>query len=142
MYRGHLGRKAAKRWALKKAEIGALHALLNASAIFIQRIYRGYLARLEATHTRSEMAQFIALMRAQEAAEDEEQYWDTHPYSRFKRNAKIWIDQAIRKEGAAKLLGASRLTAEEQEELDLEEAVDDDDDDGDGQNQSENDDDD
>jgi len=35
-YRGHLGRKAARRWALKKAEIGALHALLNASAIFIQ----------------------------------------------------------------------------------------------------------
>lgn len=36
VYRGHLGRKAARRWALKKAEIGALNALLNASAIFIQ----------------------------------------------------------------------------------------------------------
>ena len=122
-YRGHLGRKAALRWALKKAEIGAINALLNAAAIFIQRIYRGYLARVEAIETRAQMAQFIALMRAQEAAEDEEQYWDTHPYSRFKRNAKAWIDSKFRKDQASTLLGASSLTKEEQEELEFEENV-------------------
>ena len=130
-FRGHLGRKAAFRWALKKAEIGAINALLNSAAIFIQRIYRGYLARLEAIETRAQMAQFIALMRAQEAAEDEEQYWDTHPYSRFKRNAKAYIDSKFRKDQASTLLGASRLTEEEQQELEFEENVLDDDSDED-----------
>ena len=41
MYRGHLGRKAAKRWALKRAELGAMHYLLNSTAICIQRCWRG-----------------------------------------------------------------------------------------------------
>lgn len=40
VYRGHLGRKAADRWALKAAEYAAINALMNASAIAIQRIWR------------------------------------------------------------------------------------------------------
>ena len=36
VFRGHLGRKAAKRWALKKAELGAMNALLNAAATLLQ----------------------------------------------------------------------------------------------------------
>ena len=68
------------------------------------------------------------LVAVQEAAEDEEQYWDTHPYSRFKRNAKAYIDSKFRKDQASTLLGASRLTQEEQEELNFEEVVPDDDD--------------
>lgn len=40
VYRGHLGRKAASRWALKAAEYAAINALMNASAIAIQRIWR------------------------------------------------------------------------------------------------------
>ena len=44
-------------------------------------------------------------MRAQEAAEDEEQYWDTHPYSRFKRNFKAYVDKNFRKENVHKLMG-------------------------------------
>jgi len=128
-YRGHLGRKAAKRWALKRAEIGALHALLNSAAIFIQaravesfilskinfrmlnvihllqRIWRGYLARIEAIQTRAQMAQFIALMRAQEATEDEEQYWDTHPWSRLKKNMRSYADKTLMGEANYKVMG-------------------------------------
>jgi len=73
--------------------------------IFIQRNYRGYLARVEAINTRAQLAQFIALMRAQEAAEDEEQYWDTHPWQRFKKNAKAYVDTKFRQEHAVKLMG-------------------------------------
>ena len=63
------------------------------------------------------MAQFIALMRAQEATEDEEQYWDTHPWSRFKKNAKDYFDKNYRAEHTHKVLGGSRLTQAEQEAL-------------------------
>jgi hypothetical protein len=40
IYRAHLGRKAAAKWALKKAEIDALAALKLASAVTLQRSYR------------------------------------------------------------------------------------------------------
>ena len=40
IYRAHLGRKAAAKWALKKAEIDALAALKLASAVTLQRAYR------------------------------------------------------------------------------------------------------
>jgi hypothetical protein len=37
------------------------------------------------------MAQFISLMRVQEAADDEEAYWDTHPYARMGKNlSNMW----------------------------------------------------
>lgn len=116
-YRGHLGRKAAKRWALKRAELGAMNALLNATAIAIQRVYRGYKARVYAVVKRTEMAQFIALMRVQESAQDEEVYWQTHPWSRFKRRQKDWVNDRLEKYRARKLMGGARLSAEEQAEL-------------------------
>ncbi|RYH22834.1 hypothetical protein EON65_18685, partial [archaeon] len=71
LYRGHVGRKVAKRWALKRAELGAMNALLNATAVTIQRIYRGFKGRCYAIVKRQEMAQFIALMRVQESQQDE-----------------------------------------------------------------------
>ena len=67
------------------------------------------MARVEAINTRAQLAQFIALMRAQEAAEDEEQYWDTHPWSRFKKNAKAYIDTKFRQEHATKMMGMLEL---------------------------------
>ena len=48
LYRGHLGRKAARRWAMKKAELEAMNALMNASAITMQRVFRGYVGKLRA----------------------------------------------------------------------------------------------
>jgi hypothetical protein len=117
IYRGHIGRKAAKRWALKRAELGAMNALLNSTAIAIQRVFRGFEARLFAVQKRTEMAQFIALMRVQESQQDEEIYWQTHPWSRFKRDRKEWVAQRLEKYRGGGALGASRLSAEEQAEL-------------------------
>ena len=117
VYRGHLGRKAAKRWALKRAELGAMNALLNSTAIAIQRVFRGYEGRLFTVQKRTEMAQFIALMRVQESQQDEEIYWQTHPWSRFKRDRKEWIAQRLEKYRGGGALGGSRLTADEQAEL-------------------------
>lgn len=117
VYRGHLGRKAAKRWALKRAELGAMNALLNSTAIAIQRVWRGYEGRLFAVQKRTEMAQFIALMRVQESQQDEEIYWQTHPWSRFKRNRKEWLRSQLEKYRPSGTLGGSRLSAEEQAKL-------------------------
>lgn len=114
VYRGHIGRKAAKRWALKRAELGAMNALLNSTAIAIQRVYRGYAARVYTIQKRTEMAHFIALMRVQEAQQDEEIYWQTHPWSRFKKTQKEWLDEKLAKYRNNETLGGSRLTAEEQ----------------------------
>ena len=112
VYRGHLGRKAARRWAMKRAELAAINALLNAAATCLQRVWRGYLARVEAIETRAEMAYFIALMRAQEAEQDEEEYWETHNWQRYKRNARNFINEQFRNEHAVKTLGAPDLGAD------------------------------
>lgn len=118
IYRGHLGRKAAKRWALKRAELGAMNALLNATAICIQRYYRGYRARVFTIYKRMEMAQFIALMRVQESAQDEEVYWQTHPWSRFKRRQKDWMHAKLEKlRGNDALGGNNRLDPDEEAAL-------------------------
>lgn len=105
VYRGHLGRKAAKRWAMKRAEMTAINALLNAAAICLQRVWRGWLGRKEAKETRAEMAYFIALMRAQEAEQDEEEYWETHQWERYKKNARKFVNEQFRAEHAYKTLG-------------------------------------
>jgi hypothetical protein len=117
VYRGHLGRKAAKRWALKRAELGAMNALLNATAITIQRVFRGHRDRNYARIKRQEMAQFIALMRVQESQQDEEIYWQTHPWTRFKKNQKEWLQAKWEQRKAMGALGQSRLNNEEQAEL-------------------------
>jgi hypothetical protein len=117
MYRGHLGRKAAKRWALKRAELGAMNALLNSTAVAIQRVFRGYEGRLYAVQKRTEMAQFIALMRVQESQQDEEIYWQTHPWSRFKKNRREWLNAKLEKYRSTGALGGSRLSAAEQAQL-------------------------
>ena len=85
-YRGHLARKAARRWAMKRAELWAMNALMNASAITMQRIYRGYVGKRKASDVRSEMAEFIAMIRVDEAMADEEEYWRTHTLSRIRRD--------------------------------------------------------
>ena len=90
LYRGHLGRLAAMKWAVKKAEVDAMRALQHAAAVAIQRVWRGIDGRTEAEEKRIEMAEFIAQMRAAEAAEEEEEYWRTHAWARFKRDMRNW----------------------------------------------------
>jgi hypothetical protein len=105
IYRGHLGRKAASRWAMKRAEMTAINALLNAAATCIQRVWRGWLGRKEAKETRAEMAYFIALMRAQEAEQDEEEYWETHQWQRYKKKARGFVNEKFRAEHSYKTMG-------------------------------------
>jgi len=112
MYRGHLGRKAAKRWAMKRAEMAAINALLNSAATCLQRVWRGWLGRKEAKETRAEMAYFIALMRAQEAEQDEEEYWETHQWERYKRNARNFVNERFRAEHSYKTLGGKAYGAD------------------------------
>jgi hypothetical protein len=94
-YRGHLARKAARRWAMKRNELWALNALLSSCAITGQRVYRGYLGRIYAKETRSEMAEFIAMIRMEEAVNDEDEYWRTHSWQRIKRDLKAVKDWAM-----------------------------------------------
>ena len=91
VYRGHLGRKAARRWARKKAELEAMNALMNASAITIQRVHRGHKGKVAASEVRMEMAEFIAQIREEEAKQDEEEYWKTHTFARYKRDIKAFV---------------------------------------------------
>ncbi len=118
VYRGHLGRKAAKRWALKRAELSAMNALLHAASTTIQRVYRGYMGRVYTVIKRTEMAHFIALMRVQETQQDEEIFWQTHPWSRFKRRQKDWWNAKMEKYRSNTVMGGSRLSTEEQAMMD------------------------
>jgi hypothetical protein len=128
-----------------------MNALLNATAITIQRVWRGYTARLFAITRRkgncrkyyrlflirivilnplavpsltkmelSDMAHFIALMRVQEAAADEELYWETHDLARFNKNRKEWmghIYKSITGVGKKVVLGIGRLSEDEEAKL-------------------------
>ena len=91
VFRGHLGRLAARKWAIKKAEIDAQRNLEYAAAAAVQRTFRGFLGRLEAEDKRIEMAEFIGQMRAREAQEEEEEYWRTHTLARWKRRVKNFV---------------------------------------------------
>jgi hypothetical protein len=53
----------------------------------------------------------------QESQQDEEIYWQTHPWSRFKRDRREWLNEKLEKFRGSGALGASRLSAQEQAEL-------------------------
>jgi hypothetical protein len=115
VYRGFIARRNAKRWALKRAELEAMHQLLSKTSVTLQRVWRGVLARKYLVTRRMEMAQFIAFIRVQEAENDEEQYWKTHPWSRFKKDFKEWRQKNFVNASKREALGKSRLTKEEEE---------------------------
>ena len=96
-YRGHLGRKAARRWAVKRAELEAMNALMTASAITIERVFRGYMGRIAASVARMEMAEFISMIRLEEAQGDEDEYWRTHGWARLKRNVMMFVQATFEK---------------------------------------------
>ena len=119
VYRGGIDRRNAKRWALKRAELEAMHQLLSKTSIVLQRVWRGFLARRYLVVRRMEMAQFIAFIRVQEAEKDEEEYWKTHPWSRFKKDFKEWKEKTFVNASNREAFGKSRLTKEEEEALEL-----------------------
>ena len=110
LYRGHIGRLAAMKWAVKKAEIDAMRALQHAAAVAIQRVWRGVCGRQEAEERRIEMAEFIAQMRAAEAAEEEEEYWRVHTWERWKRDMKAWWRRRLKPDD--RVSNTARLAAE------------------------------
>ena len=87
--RGYLGRKAAQKWTLMAVERRAFANLRFAAAALIQRVFRGYQGRLIAEDKRTELAEFIAKVRAREAREEEEEYWRRHPVKRALRNLQF-----------------------------------------------------
>ncbi|RLN72423.1 hypothetical protein BBJ28_00015214 [Nothophytophthora sp. Chile5] len=91
MYRGHLGKLAGKKWMLRRREIDAQRALDHAAAITMQRAYRGRLGRLAAEEKRVELAEFISQIRAEEAIEEEEEYWSTHRVERVARKVTAFV---------------------------------------------------
>jgi hypothetical protein len=92
LYRGHIGRRAARRWGAKKAELEAMLALMNAAATSLQRCFRGFVGRMAAAEARAEMAEFIAMMRLEEAAADEEEFWRTNHLRRWQRDWRVFWD--------------------------------------------------
>ena len=112
VFRGHIGRKAAKRWALKYAEFTAMYNLLTSCQVCIARYWKGYITRVRTINKRLEMASIIALKRAQETTFDEEVYWETHPYQRFKRDQREWYDNTFRKNQTVDAF--DKLTEEEE----------------------------
>jgi len=88
VFRGLLGRYAGRKWAIRSLQKVAHDNLRYAAAVAIQRIFRAYRARLVALDKRTELAEFIAQVRAEEAKEEEEEYWRNHPVKRAIKNAK------------------------------------------------------
>lgn len=54
----------------------------------IQRVFRGYCGRKIASQERIEIAEFINKMRTLDAVLDEEEYWNNHPWPKFKKDVK------------------------------------------------------
>lgn len=122
VYRGHLGRKAARRWALKRAEFYAMYALVSSAAVCVQRVWRGVLGRQMAVLSRINMGKIMALMRAQEATLDDQFYWETHGFARFKRRNREWIDQNLRAQHKIQMVGGM-MEGEESQERQLEDSL-------------------
>eukprot|EP00947_MAST-08B_sp_MAST-8B-sp1_P000929 g929.t1 len=116
--RGHLGRLAAMKWAVKKAEMDAMRALQFAAAVAIQRVWRGVVGRGKAELQRIEMAEFIAEMRAAEAADEEAEYWRTHTLARWKRDMTTFFKKRVNKDTnkTARQIEMEAARAQEEEE--------------------------
>lgn len=74
VFRGYLGRKAARQVAQEKARADFAEALVNDSATDIARVWRGYCGRLDAGYLRAEMAKFLFAIREEEVRDEEEEY--------------------------------------------------------------------
>ena len=72
---------------MKRAELEAMMALMHASATALQRAFRGFVGRMHAASLRAEMAEFMTMLRMEESAADEEEYWR---WNRWKRLQRDW----------------------------------------------------
>lgn len=84
IFRGHVGRRVAKRWAIRQSEARAVRFLRLACSIAIQRVYRGHVDRVLVQQYRVELADFVLKLRADEATKVEEEYWKDHKLGALK----------------------------------------------------------
>ena len=85
-FRGFLARKAARRWALKLAEMNAVRVLFDAATLTVQRYYRGHLGRDQARRKRAAFAHFIDLMRVEESFEQQSYFENMQQISHYAHN--------------------------------------------------------
>jgi hypothetical protein len=91
IFRGFMGRRAGRKWMLRRREIDAQRALAKAAATTLQRVFRGRLGRLKADERRVELAEFISQIRAEEAIDEEEEYWRRHRVERLVRQVAAFV---------------------------------------------------
>jgi len=84
-FRGHIGRKATKRWRDLKQSVQAYNSLCHGAAIMISRVFRGYIARKHAATLRHNLATYIISLRELEIIEEEEQYWGNLRFGEWRR---------------------------------------------------------
>lgn len=85
IYRGHIGRKAAQRWRVKRAEYSATNALMVAAAISIQRLMRGSWGRSRAGTIRAGIARWLAHLIDDEGHEFEAELLKTSSVEALKK---------------------------------------------------------
>lgn len=85
IYRGHIGRKAAHRWRIKRAEYSATNALMVAAAISIQRLMRGTWGRSRAGTIRAGIARWLAHLIDDEGHEFEAELLKTSSVEALKK---------------------------------------------------------
>ena len=85
-YRGHLGRKVAKRWSRLRSNIQTFNALCHGSAIAISRVFRGHRQRKHAAQLRKDLVEYIISIREAEIVEEEEEYWSNLRFGEWRRN--------------------------------------------------------
>lgn len=84
-YRGHIGRRVAKRWSKLKSTVQAYNALCNCSALTISRMYKGHVARKIAGKLREELTKYIISLREKEIEFEEEEYWDNLKLGKWRK---------------------------------------------------------
>lgn len=88
MYRGHIGRKAAQRWAAKRAEYNATNALMVSAAVSLQRLMRGSWGRSRAKTVRAGIARWIAHLFDDEARDFEAEILMNNKVEALKRGLR------------------------------------------------------
>lgn len=94
-YRGHLGRKVAKRWLRLESNIKAFNALCHGSAIAISRVFRGHRGRQVAAKLRKDLVEYIISIREAEIIDEEEEFWSNLRFGKWRRNRDCQIRQGV-----------------------------------------------
>ena len=74
VYRGYLGRKIVEQLKIDEEAVKSAEVFLNECATEIGRAWRGYCGRRDAERLRRDMAEFLFVLREQEAKTEEEEF--------------------------------------------------------------------